>query len=80
MVGNAAFLLAFVLTDPSTTPLTRAGRWMCGALFGALTVLVRLFDPSHPEAALYAALFATLSVPLLDWLALHAGRRRWRAG
>ena len=77
LVGNVAFVLAFVLTDPTLVPLTRAGRWACGALFGAVTVVVRLFDPSHPEAALFAALLAMLSIPLFDWLAIRGLAARW---
>ena len=45
-------------------------------LTGALTVLIRVFDPAHPEATLHAALLATLTVPLLDYLVV---RRAWEA-
>lgn len=75
-LGNLAFVLAFVVTDPSAAPLTRPARWLLGILTGALTVLIRVFDPAHPEATLHAALLATLTVPLLDYLVV---RRAWQA-
>jgi Na+-transporting NADH:ubiquinone oxidoreductase subunit B len=70
-VGNLAFVLAFIATDPSMAPLTRSGRWLYGAVLGALTIIMRVLDPHHPESALFAALLAALSVPLLDYLVLR---------
>lgn len=74
LLGNFAFLLAFIATDPSPAPLLRGTRWLYGALFGALTVMIRILDPTHPEGSLFALLLAGLAVPLIDHLAL----RRYR--
>ena len=41
-VGNLAFVLVFVATDPSMAPLSRHARWLYGALLGALTVIMRV--------------------------------------
>lgn len=70
-LGNFAFALVFLATDPTTTPLTPAGRWAHGVLIGMLTVMLRVVDPSHPEGTLFAVLLAGLAVPLMDHLALR---------
>ena len=70
-LGNFAFVLAFVATDPNAGPLTRLSRWFYGILIGLLTVIIRVLDPSHPEGTLFAVLLAALSVPLLDYLVLR---------
>lgn len=74
LLGNFAFALAFLATDPSPAPLLRGTRWLYGALFAALTVIIRVLDPVHPEGSLFALLLAGLAVPLMDHLAL----RRYR--
>jgi len=74
LVGNFAFALAFLATDPSPAPLLRGTRWLYGALFGALTLIIRVLDPVHPEGSLFALLLAGLAVPLMDHLVL----RRYR--
>lgn len=76
-LGNLAFVLAFLVTDPGAAPLTRTSRWLLGLTTGALTVLIRTVDPAHPEAALHAALLSTLAVPLWDYLHVRraTGRR-----
>jgi len=76
VVGNFAFGVAFLATDPSVGPLTRPARWGYGALIGLLTVVIRVVDPSHPEGSLYAILLAGLTVPLLDYVVVRRYRRR----
>ncbi len=71
VVGNLAFVLVFIATDPSCGPLTRTGRWLYGAAIGAFVVCIRVLDPGHPEGTLFAVLLAALSVPLLDYLAVR---------
>jgi Na+-transporting NADH:ubiquinone oxidoreductase subunit B len=65
-VGNFAFALAFVATDATTCPTSRAGQLLYGALFGALVIALRTADPSHPEGTWAALLLATLCIPLLE--------------
>ena len=71
-LGNFAFAIVFIATDPTCTPLTVGGRWLHGLLIGVLTVLLRVVDPTHPEGTLFAVLLAGLAVPLLDHLVLRA--------
>jgi Na+-transporting NADH:ubiquinone oxidoreductase subunit B len=75
-LGNFAFVLAFVATDPTTRPLTAGGCWAYGALFGVLTIVLRVADPEHPEGTGFALLLASLCAPLLDHLATRSAR--WR--
>lgn len=80
VLGNLAFGLAFLATDPSTAALTRPGRWIHGLLAGSLTVLIRVLDPAGPDGTLFAVLLAGLAVPLADDLVvrLHSRRRSRR--
>jgi len=68
-LGNFALLLAFVATDPTTRPATAGGCWAFGALFGALTIVLRTAIPESPEGTWSALLLASLCVPLLDHIA-----------
>jgi Na+-transporting NADH:ubiquinone oxidoreductase subunit B len=75
-VGNFAFAVAFLATDPTTAPTTRAGRWIFGALVGTVTVLIRLVDDSHPEGSLVALMLCSLAIPLIDHVAVRRYIRR----
>ena len=67
-LGNFAFVLAFIATDPTTRPKTIIGCSAFGALFGLLTIVLRTADPAHPEGTWAALLLASLVVPLIDHL------------
>ncbi|NNC64022.1 MAG: hypothetical protein HKN84_04500 [Gammaproteobacteria bacterium] len=69
VLGNFAFVLAFIATDRTTQPRTTAGCWAYGALFGFLIVVLRTADPARPEATVSALLLASLCVPLIDHIA-----------
>lgn len=75
-LGSFAFCWAFALTDPTTLPLTRTGRWLHGACFAVLVVLMREADPTHPEGTLFAVLLASLFVPLIDFSILRVQQAR----
>jgi len=77
VLGVFPVCLAFVVTDPTTMPWCKGARWAYGFLFAILVVAIRLLDPAHPEGSMFAALLATLSVPLIDYFVL---RRHARAG
>lgn len=66
---GGSFLLAafFMITDPvSASQSTDIGRWIYGALFGVLTVLIRTFS-IWPEGVTFAILLANMFAPLLDY-------------
>jgi Na+-transporting NADH:ubiquinone oxidoreductase subunit B len=78
-LGGFAFGLVFLAADPGTAPLTTAGRWFLGLAAGALTVLIRTLDPTHPDGSLHAILLAALFAPLADeWASRAAISRRRR--
>jgi len=75
VTGSFALALAFVASDPTTVPESRAGQWTLGFLFGALTVILRTLNPEHPEGSLQALLLATLASPLVDhWATTRQAR------
>lgn len=80
--GSFAFGLVFLATDPVTSAVTAAGRWAYGALIGFLVVVVRVFNPAHPEGVMVAILLANVLAPLLDRAVVwrHGLRRRRRLG
>jgi Na+-transporting NADH:ubiquinone oxidoreductase subunit B len=70
----------FIATDPTTSPVTSQGRWIYGALVGALIVAMRSFDEAQPDGTLPAILIASLLVPVIDHLVLRRQLRRYREG
>ena len=55
----------FMATDYVTSPVTRGGRLLFGALCGAITVLIRYFG-AYPEGVSFAILIGNLLVYYLD--------------
>jgi Na+-transporting NADH:ubiquinone oxidoreductase subunit NqrB len=76
---NGALLLFafFMISDPKTTPDSRAGRIVFALLvaLGAGFVQFKLF---RTNGLLWSLAVCSLAVPLLDWL-LPGSRFRWRA-
>lgn len=76
VIGQFAFLAAFVATDPTIAARTLPGRLAYGATFGVLTIVIRVLDPSHPDGSWHALLLAMLCVPMFDHLAQLRRSRR----
>lgn len=74
----AAVVLVLLAADPVASAETRPARWANGALYGALLTLFALaWSDAHPvQAAVSAALLASLAAPLLDDATLAAWRAR----
>ncbi len=66
LMGGTAFGIVFMSTDPVSAPHTHAARWIYGFLIGALTVLIRVFNPAYPEGIMLAILFMNVFAPLID--------------
>ena len=66
LTGGFAFGAVFMATDPVTGAQTGAGKWIYGFLIGALTVLIRLYSPAHPEGVMMAILIMNTFAPLID--------------
>jgi len=76
VLGGFAFGMVFMATDPVSASMTDVGRWIYGALIGALTVLIRVVNPAFPEGIMLAILFANLFAPLIDHFVMQANIRR----
>jgi hypothetical protein len=75
--GALLLFTFFMISDPKTTPDSRAGRVLFAGLvaFGAWYVQFRMFRTNGPLWSLAAC---SLSVPLIDWL-LPGDRYAWRS-
>ena len=78
--GGIMFAAFFVTTDPTTSPMLPAGKWIYGLLCGVLTILIRKYT-GFPEGICFAVLLMNLSRYLLDRLLVpHVyGMKRNRA-
>jgi Na+-transporting NADH:ubiquinone oxidoreductase subunit B len=76
VMGGYAFALAYMATEPVSGPDMDAARWVYGFLIGALTLLIRVFNPAFPEGAMLAVLFMNLFAPLMDHVAVQARLRK----
>jgi Na+-transporting NADH:ubiquinone oxidoreductase subunit B len=78
VLGGFAFGTVFIATDPVAGPMTNAGRWGFGLLVGALTMLIRLVNPSYYEGVMFAILLACMFSPLIDFAVIELNIRRRR--
>jgi len=65
---SGSFLLGafFMITDPiSASQSTNIGRWIYGAVFGAMVVVIRIFA-NWPAAISFSILLVNMFAPLLD--------------
>jgi Na+-transporting NADH:ubiquinone oxidoreductase subunit B len=77
LIGGTAFGIAFMTTDPVSAPHTHTARWIYGFCIGALTVIIRAFNPAFPEGIMLAILFMNVFAALMDHLVVRmkVGRR-----
>lgn len=71
LIGGTAFGIAFMATDPVSAPHTHTARWFYGFCIGALTVVIRAFNPAFPEGIMLAILFMNVFAPLIDHLVVR---------
>ena len=76
VMGGFAFGIAYMATDPVSASGMKPARWAYGFLIGALTVLIRVFNPAYPEGTMLAILFMNLFAPLLDHAAIRFRLKR----
>ncbi len=76
VMGGFAFGVVYMATDPVTAPGMERSRWIYGFAIGALTVLIRLFNPAYPEGVMLAILFMNLFSPLLDFIEIKLRLKR----
>jgi electron transport complex protein RnfD len=63
--GSAILGAFFMVTDPVTTPVSPAGRFVFGCGAGLITMLIRLHG-AYPEGVCYAILIMNCFCPLID--------------
>jgi electron transport complex protein RnfD len=63
--GGLLFGAVFMVTDPVSTPTTRAGAWIFGMGVGLLVVLIRVFG-GLPEGVMYAILLMNAVTPYIN--------------
>jgi electron transport complex protein RnfD len=63
--GSLLFGAFFIATDPVTSPLSIAGKWIFGIGTGALIMIIRLFS-GYPEGLMFAVLIMNAMVPLIN--------------
>lgn len=66
-VGGFAFGAVFMATDPVTSCRTEGGKWIYGLLIGAMTIIIRLYNPGYPEGMMLAILLMNVFAPLIDY-------------
>ncbi len=64
--GSLLIGLFFYATDPVSAAATDEGRWIYGALIGALSVLIATFS-AWPAGTMFAILLANMFAPILDY-------------
>lgn len=66
-VVGGAFLFGafFIATDPVSSPVTPKGKWIFGAGFGLLVLIIRSLS-GYPEGVMFAVLLMNALVPLIN--------------
>lgn len=75
-LGGFAFGTVFMATDPVTSAQTETGKWIYGFLIGALTVVVRLFNPGYVEGMMLAILLMNTFAPTIDHYVVAASLKK----
>ncbi len=76
VMGGFAYGIAFMATDPVSGPGINGAKWLYGFSIGALTVIIRVFNPAYAEGTMLAILFMNLFAPLLDYIAIKMTLRK----
>ncbi|MBW3545499.1 MAG: NADH:ubiquinone reductase (Na(+)-transporting) subunit B [Bacteroidetes bacterium] len=76
LIGGLAFGAVFMATDPVSAAHTETGKWIYGFLIGAITVIIRVFNPAYPEGIMLAVLLMNVMAPLIDHYVVEANKKR----
>ena len=75
-IGSFLFGMVFMATDPVSAAQTNTGKIIYGFLCGALSILIRVFNPAYPEGVMVAILFMNVMAPLIDHYVIEANIKR----
>lgn len=73
--GGLMFGAFFMATDPVSSPVTNAGKWVYGAMIGVITMLIRNFT-GYVEGVTFAILLGNITAPILDEIVFKIRIRR----
>ncbi len=76
VMGGFAFGAVFMATDPVSAAATNTGKYIFGFLIGALTIVIRVFNPAFPEGMMLSILLMNMFAPLIDYGVVRSGVRR----
>jgi electron transport complex protein RnfD len=65
LAGGFMIGAIFMATDPTTSPVTKSGRWIFGAGVGIITVVIRVWG-GYPEGVMFSILLMNAFRPLID--------------
>lgn len=71
LMGSFAFGAVYMATDPVSAAQSEMGKWYYGFLIGALTVILRVFNPAYPEAVMLSILLMNVFAPVIDHLVVE---------
>ncbi len=74
--GGFAFGAVFMATDPVTAARTETGKYIYGALIGAMAIIIRVLNPGYPEGMMLAILLMNIFAPLIDFYVVDANIKR----
>ena len=63
--GGLLFGAFYMVTDPVSAPFSSAGKWVYGALIGAITIVIRNLS-GFPEGMMFAILLLNMFAPVID--------------
>jgi Na+-transporting NADH:ubiquinone oxidoreductase subunit B len=76
LLGGAMFGFAYMATDPVSAAHMPGAKWVFGFAIGALTVMIRVFNPAFPEGVGLVIIFMNLFAPLLDHIEIKIRLRK----
>jgi Na+-transporting NADH:ubiquinone oxidoreductase subunit B len=76
LLGSFLFAAVFLACDPVASCCTNPGRWIQGFVIGALVVLIRVANTTHPDAVIPAMLLASILAPLIDHVVIAINIRQ----
>ncbi|MHC5054608.1 MAG: RnfABCDGE type electron transport complex subunit D [Planctomycetota bacterium] len=75
LAGGLLFGAFFMATDPVTSPVTNAGKWVYGIIIGSVALLIRHLT-GYVEGVMFAILLGNIVAPVLDEVVIRLRLRR----
>ena len=75
LAGGLLLGAFFMATDPVTSPITNAGKWVYGGIIGLCTLLIRNLT-GYVEGMMFAILLGNICAPMLDEIVFRVRVRR----